>query len=71
MRVIFSDDEQGQDHIHGEYKGFLLVDTRYVWGHEVVAIPDHGETLRLKMIGYTKTERLQAIKNLINEGVTK
>jgi hypothetical protein len=68
MKAIFSDDEQGQDHIHGEYKGFLLVDTRYVWGHEVVAIPDDGETLRLKMIGYTKTERLQAIKNLINEG---
>ena len=49
------------------YKGFLIVETAYQWGHEVVAIPDEGETLRLKMIGYTKTQRLQAIKNLINQ----
>jgi hypothetical protein len=53
------------------YKSFFITESAYHWGHEVVAIPDHGETLRLKMIGYTKTERLQAIKNLINEGVTK
>jgi hypothetical protein len=50
------------------YKGFFITETAYHWGHEVVAIPDDEETLRLKMIGYTKTERLQAIKNLINEG---
>jgi hypothetical protein len=42
MRAIFTDDEQGQDHVYGEYKGFLIVETRYVWGHEVVAIPDNG-----------------------------
>jgi hypothetical protein len=50
------------------YKGFFITESAYQWGHEIIAIPDHGETLRLKMIGYTKTERLQAIKNLINEG---
>jgi hypothetical protein len=50
------------------YKGFFITETAYHWGHEVVAIPDDGETLRLKMIGYTKAQRLQAIKNLINKG---
>lgn len=49
------------------YKGFFITETAYQWGHEIVAIPDNGETLRLKMIGYTKTQRLQAIKNLINQ----
>ena len=53
--------------VHGDYKGFLIVETCYQWGHEIVAIPDEGETLRLKMIGYTKTQRLQAMKNLINQ----
>ena len=53
------------------YKGFFITESAYQWGHEIIAIPDHGETLRLKMIGYTKAQRLQAIKNLINEGVKK
>jgi hypothetical protein len=48
------------------YKGFYITETAYQWGHEVIAIPDDGETLRLKMIGYNKTERLQAIKDAIN-----
>jgi hypothetical protein len=67
MKAIFSDDEQGQDHVYGEYKGFLLVDTRYVWGHESVAIPDNGETIRRKFIGYTLKERGQIMRDLINE----
>lgn len=49
------------------YKGFFITETAYQWGYEVVAIPDNGDTLRLKMIGYTKTQRVQAIKNLINQ----
>jgi hypothetical protein len=67
MKAIFSDDEQGQDHIHGEYKGFLLVDTRYVWGHESVAIPETGETIRRKFIGYRLKERGQIMRDLIDE----
>ena len=49
------------------YKGFFVTETAYQWGYEVVAIPDNGDTLRLKMIGYAKSQRLQAIKNLINQ----
>ena len=67
MRAIFTDDEQGQDHVYGEYKGFLIVETRYVWGHEVVAIPDNGETLRRKFIGYNRKERAEVMRDLINE----
>jgi hypothetical protein len=48
------------------YKGFYITETPYHWGFEVIAIPDNGETLRLKMIGYTKAQRLQAIKDAIN-----
>lgn len=67
MKAIFSGDEQGQDHVHGEYKGFLLVDTRYVWGYESSAIPDKGETLRLKFIGYRRKERDLFMRDLIDQ----
>jgi len=74
MKAIFSDDEQGQDNVYGEYEGYLLVDTRYVWGYESVAIPDNGETIRRKFIGYTLNERGQIMRDLIDEqleGVAK
>jgi hypothetical protein len=67
MKAIFTDDEQGQDRVYGEYKGFLIVETRYVWGHEVVAIPDNGETLRRKFIGYNRKKRAEVMRDLINE----
>jgi hypothetical protein len=74
MKAIFTDDEQGQDHVYGEYKGFLIVvygeykgflivETRYVWGHEVVAIPDNGETLRRKFIGYNRKKRAEVMRD--------
>jgi len=49
------------------YKGFYITETPYHWGFEVVAIPDEGETIRLKMVDYTKAERVQAIKQRIDE----
>jgi len=50
------------------YKGFFITETAYHWGYEVVAIPQgYGETLRLKMIDYTKTERLQAMKDMVSQ----
>ena len=52
--------------VHGDYKGFLIVETRYQWGHEIVAIPDEGETLRRKFMGFTRSEMLKAVKNLID-----
>lgn len=52
------------------YKGFLIFETPYHWGFELVAIPETGETIRLKAIDYTKKERLEIIKNAINERVT-
>ena len=67
MKAIFTDDEQGQDHVYGSYKGFLIVETRYVWGHEVVAIPDEGETLKRKFMGYNRKERAEVMRDLINE----
>lgn len=53
--------------VFGEYKGFLIVETRHQWGHEVVAIPDKGETLRRRFIGFTRNEMAKAMKHLINE----
>ena len=48
---------------HNDY--FIFFD-RYHWGYEGVAIPDHGETIRWKFIGYTKREMLAFMKDLIN-----
>ena len=49
------------------YKGFYITETLYHWGFEVVAIPDEGKTIRLKMVDYTKAERVQVIKQRIDE----
>jgi hypothetical protein len=49
------------------YKSFYITETPYHWGFEVVAIPDEGETIRLKMVDYTKAERVQVIKQRIDE----
>lgn len=67
MKAIFTEDEQGQDHVYGVYKDFLIVETRYVWGHEVVAIPDNGETLKRKFIGYRRKERGLIMRDLIDQ----
>lgn len=40
---------------------------KHHWGWEVVAIPDSGETIRKKFIGYTKKEMLDLIKTTIRE----
>jgi hypothetical protein len=53
--------------VYGEYKGFLIVETCYQWGHEVVAIPDNHETLRRRFINYSRKERAQAMRYLIDE----
>ena len=53
--------------VHGDYKGFLIVETCYQWGYEVVAIPDNGETLRRKFIGYNRKKRAEVMRDLINQ----
>jgi hypothetical protein len=67
MKTVFTDDEQGQDHVYGEYEGFLTVETRYVWGWEMSAIPDNGDTIRRKFIGYSQKERASIMRDLINQ----
>jgi hypothetical protein len=50
------------------YKKHLIIFTHYQWGTEVSAIPDHGETIRQKFIGYTKRDMVARIKLLIKGG---
>lgn len=50
-----------------EHAGYLIALDRYHWGYEGVAIPDQGETLRRKFIGYTKVEMLASMRGLIQE----
>lgn len=50
-----------------DYKGYLIILERHHWGYEAAAIPDHGETIRHKFIGYTKKEMLTRIKEMIRE----
>ena len=47
--------------------GYLIIEERYSWGSEVSAIPDSGETIRQKFIGYTKKEIVQKVRDLIKE----
>jgi hypothetical protein len=53
--------------IYGSYMGYLIIEERYSWGSEVSAIPDSGETIRQKFIGYTKKEIVQKVRDLIKE----
>lgn len=55
--------------VYGTYKKHLIVETRHHWGYEVVAIPDEGETLRRKFIGYTRKEMAQAMRDMIDESL--
>ena len=54
-----------------EYKGYLIGLDRYQWGFEAYAIPDAGETIRQKFIGYTKAEMLAAMRELIRSQSAK
>jgi hypothetical protein len=47
--------------------GYLIIEERYSWGSEVSAIPDRGETIRKKFIGYTKKEMVQMVRDMIKE----
>lgn len=53
--------------IYGLYMGYLIIEERYSWGSEVSAIPDSGETIRKKFIGYTKKEMVQMVRDMIKE----
>ena len=53
--------------IYGLYMGYLIIEERYSWGSEVSAIPDRGETIRKKFIGYTKKEMVQMVRDMIKE----
>jgi hypothetical protein len=50
---------------YGEYDISLH---QYHWGFEGVAVPDdsYQETIRLKMIGYTKSEMLSRLRDEID-----
>ena len=47
------------------FRGYLIALDRHHWGYEAVAIPDHGETIRQKFIGYTRAEMIEAMRDLI------
>lgn len=49
------------------YQDYLITFESYHWGFEGIAIPDNGETIRRKFIGYTKREMLEIMKDLIKE----
>ena len=55
--------------IYGLYMGYLIIEERYSWGSEVSAIPDSGETIRKKFIGYTKKEMVQMVRDMIKEAM--
>ena len=49
----------------GQYDVFLH---KFVWGYEAVAVPDDHytrETIRLKMIGYSKQEMISLLRQEI------
>lgn len=50
-----------------DYKGFTICLDRHHWGYDAAAIPDHGETIRQRFIGYTKAEMISRMKHLIND----
>ena len=56
--------------VYGSYKDHLIIEERYHWGYEVVAIPDDGETIRKKFIGYTRPERAVIIRQAIDESLS-
>jgi hypothetical protein len=58
------------DKVYGVYKDHLIIETKYHWGYEVVAIHDHEETIRKKLIGYNLKERVQIIQDAIKERLT-
>lgn len=47
------------------FKGYDIYFEKHHWGWEVAAIPDSGETIRRKFIGYTKAEMTRQIKDQI------
>ena len=55
------------DKIFGVFMGYLIVANKYHWGYEITAIPDQGETIRRKFIGYTRKEMIQLIKDQIRQ----
>jgi hypothetical protein len=54
-----------------DYKDYLITFDRHHWGIEAWAIPDHGETIRHKFIGYTKKEMIATMKSLIESEASK
>jgi hypothetical protein len=57
--------------VYGTYKDHLIVEEKHHWGYEVVAIPDDGETLRRKFIGYTRREMADAMRQMIDETINQ
>jgi hypothetical protein len=47
------------------YRGHLIVLKYYSWGYEMAAIPDNGETIRKKFIGYSLAEMVSIMKKTI------
>jgi len=52
---------------YGQFMGYLIMEEQHHWGYEVTAIPDCGEVIRKKFIGYTRKEMKEMIRNLIKE----
>ena len=52
---------------YGSFMGYLILEEKHHWGYEVTAIPDCGEVIRQKFIGYTKKEMVQRVRDLIKE----
>ena len=49
------------------FMGYDIFFEKHHWGWEVSAVPDSGETLRMKFIGYTKAEMSRKMKDHIAE----
>lgn len=53
------------------FENYLIVLTRCAWGYDGAAIPDHGETVRRKLIGYSESEMVRIMREEITRATMR